>query len=110
MLGRTSRTRAVCVGKLNPPCSPSARSAACAERGEVGSDRAGGVCPIGRESRNGSRPSEDRALKVTNWYRWVLRSEEGCLYGWKRLVSVSLSKWAGAEAGGKDSGGIRCAC
>jgi hypothetical protein len=29
--------------------------------------------------------------KVTNWYRRVLRSEEGCLYGGKRLVSVSLS-------------------
>jgi hypothetical protein len=31
------------------------------------------------------------AQKVTNWYRKVLRSQEGCLYGGKRLVSVSLS-------------------
>jgi hypothetical protein len=33
----------------------------------------------------------------------VLRSQEGCLYGGERLVSVSLSKRAGRYARGKDS-------
>jgi hypothetical protein len=41
--------------------------------------------------------------KVTNWYRKVLRSQEGCLYGGKRLVSVSLSNGRGRYARGKDS-------
>jgi hypothetical protein len=39
--------------------------------------------------------------KVTNWYRKVLRSQEGCLYGGKRLVSVSLSNGRGGTPGGR---------
>jgi hypothetical protein len=47
--------------------------------------------------------SMSKRSKVTNWYRKVLRSQEGCLYGGKRLVSVSLSNGRGRYARGKDS-------
>jgi hypothetical protein len=44
-----------------------------------------------RRTHGTRRLAGDGVPKVTNWYRRVLRSEEGCLYGGKRLVSVSLS-------------------
>jgi len=39
--------------------------------------------------------------KVTNWYRKVLRSAEGCAYGGERLVSVSLSNGRSGMPGGR---------
>ena len=39
--------------------------------------------------------SRTNCSKVTNWYRKVLRSQDGSLYGGKRLVSVSLSNGRG---------------